>query len=728
MSKRQAQDSMVGRPWLWIGLCVPIALGLVWNARGNKVAERGDDFQGGGRASPKTSEAPAALELPLHVYNPHFSHIRVAPDGSAILAFGSEGAAVRSTDDGQSFQSLSVPTRQFLAASIADPRSGSMIVIGGGGTILRSSDMGQNFVPVRVDTEQSFRAIAVSAAGTQEVLAVGDAGMAYVSRDGGRSFESEATPRGDYLSQVVALPKRARFVVGGDNGALLVRDPSTGWRDVTLSSGLTKEAGLVMSLGVLPSGKLLAGTQSGLILSSEDDGESWREIYRTGTDSFVASFEPSDSGLLVAARMRRGDVLLSSDQGTTFEATSITAKPGVATLSWSQGSFVGVANDGSVLKSDSTGKRWSSAPSPVREGPLAMATHPITGTVIVAGRSGLIARSTDRGLHYQVVNPGLAGSIRAFADNSAAGCLVGVGMSATVVRSVDAGKSWQRQPLAIDSQVELTSVAVEPKSRALLAGGSAGTLLRSTDCARTWLPIRAAKGDVSFVEASENGTLVILPAKSPILRSTDAGATFGPSDMDADATLKRVIAVSANEWVAVGEGGRAYRSADDAKSFLRIATGSEANLRALAYDRIHRVLWAAGDGGTVLRSTDGGATWNRIAVPTQENLFAVGLDSQGDVVWLGGNRGAVLRSADQGAHFESVKSGTSQTIRVIAFDPPTKEFLFTGAAGTLLRTVSGERIVPIEAPLEGRIDAALFHSVSAAWFLGGERLVRLGGG
>jgi photosystem II stability/assembly factor-like uncharacterized protein len=479
---------------------------------------------------------------------------------------------------------------------------------------------------------------------------------------------------------------------------------------------------------VLPSGKLLAGTQSGSIVSSDDDGESWHEIHKTGTDSFVAAFVASDTGMLVAARMRRGDVLLSSDAGTTFEATSITAKPGAAALSWLQGSFIGVAGDGGVLSSDATGKRWSSASSSLREGPLAMATHPLTGTVIVVGRSGLIARSTDRGKHYQLVNPGLLGSIRAFADNSAAGCLVGVGMSATVVRSIDAGKSWQRQPLSVDPQVELTSVAVEPKSHALLIGGSAGTLLRSTDCARTWLPIRAAKGDVSFVEASESSTLLALPAKSPILRSSDAGATFVPADMDADATLKRAIAVSPNEWVAVGERGRAYRSADDGKSFELAATGSEANLRALAYDRVHRVLWAAGDGGVVLRSPDAGATWNRIAVPTQENLFAIGLHPDGDVIWLGGNRGAALRSVDQGAHFESVSSGTTQTIRVIAFDPVTREFLLTGAAGTLLRTFSGAHIVPIRSPLEGRIDAALFHLASGAWFLGGERLVRLGGG
>jgi photosystem II stability/assembly factor-like uncharacterized protein len=348
--------------------------------------------------------------------------------------------------------------------------------------------------------------------------------------------------------------------------------------------------------------------------------------------------------------------------------------------------------------------------------------------VIVVGRSGLIARSTDRGQHYQVVSAGLTGSLRAFADNSAAGCLAGVGMNATLVRSVDAGKSWQREALDVDAQVELTSVVVEPKSRALIAGGSAGTLVRSSDCGRKWTAIRATKSDVSFVAVSESSTVLALVTKSPILRSSDAGVTFVPAEMEADATLKRAVAVSENEWVAIGEGGRAYRSADNGKSFQRVPTGSEANLRALAYDSVHRVLWAAGDSGTVLRSLDAGATWSRVIVPTEENLFVIGLHPSGDVVWLGGNRGAALRSADRGEQFESVSSGSTQTIRVLGFDPAAKEFLLAGAAGTLLRTISGKRIAPIKSTLEGRIDAALFHAASGAWFLGGERLVRLGGG
>ena len=333
----------VGKPWIAMGLGGGVAISLVvWTVRRGKPVEKPDDWRPLAAASSVSLSALPPLDLPVHVYDSHLAHLRFVPDGSASLAFGSEGSTLRSTDDGQSWQAVPVPTRQFLAASVADTRAGSVIVVGSRGAILRSEDNGQSFSAVPLDTEASFRAVALAADGGQ-ILAVGDGGVAYVSRDGGRSFAAEATPRSDYLSHVVALPNRARFVVAGDNGALLLRDEGAGWRSVP--TNLTpQQAGLFMALSVLPSGKLLAGTQGGSVLSSEDDGDTWRETFEASPGSFVASFHTSETGELIAARMRRGDLLLSMDAGTTFEVSPVGIKPGVATLDWSPGrGFVGVA-------------------------------------------------------------------------------------------------------------------------------------------------------------------------------------------------------------------------------------------------------------------------------------------------------------------------------------------------------------------------------------------------
>lgn len=707
---------------LGVGIAVAALLGFASSLQPARVVERPDTWRGAGVAPSSLGAAPA-VELPLHVYDSHLVHVGFSADGAAALAFGSEGAALRSTDDGQTWQPIDVPTRQFLVASLTNSRSGSIVVVGARGTILRSDDVGERFDRTSVNTEQSFRAISGSADG-RLLLAVGDGGTAYVSRDDGRTFHEEQTPRADYLSHVVALPRRDRFVVAGDNGALLLRDDGVGWRAIP---AVSTEAGLFTALTVLPSGKLLAATQAGSILSSEDDGESWRSVHEVGSSSFVVGFDLDPAGSSVAARMRRGELLISSDQGVTFVASSSSSKAGVARLAWVNGrGFIGVAGDGGSLSSDPAGKRWfSESASGLHEGPLQMAVHPTTGTVLVVGRAGLIARSTDRGRRYQVVRPGLGGSLRALADNTAGGCLVGVGLAATVVHSLDSGKSWQRVPVALGSEVELNGVVVEPKSRALIVGGSAGTLLRSNDCARSWSVVRGATTEVNSLQVGESSTILALPARAPVLRSTDAGKTFVPAKMPGDSTLKCALSITTSDWVAVGDGGRIYRSTDDGRTFGVIASGTDANLRALAYDRATRALWIAGDSAVVLRSTDGGVTWTRVVVPSEENLFVIGLHPNGGVIWVGGNRGAALRSTD-GERFESVASGSTQTIRVITFDPVSKEFVLAGAGGTLLRTVDGAHISNVKNPLEGRIDAALVHAPSAALFLGGERLVRLG--
>lgn len=720
MTDRHAKGVLAARTWLWIGLGATAAAALVWNARRSRIDDQPDAWQRPSASSASAAPAGSSLALPVTVYDPHLSHLGVAPDRAAVLAFGSEGAALRSTDDGQSWQPVAVPTQAFLTASVVDANTGAMVVVGTRGTILRSVDMGQSFAPARVDTNVGFRAIALAADGGQ-MLAVGEEGAAYLSSDGGQSFVPEATTLADTLLHVIASPKRKRFIVGGDNGALLLRDEGVGFRALA-----TPAVGMIMALTALPDGKLFAGTQRGQILSSDDDGDTWQEVHAGGERKVVAGLARDDAGALLVTRLMGGQLLLSSDRGKTFQQQDF-EKSGIAVLTWLPGrGFIGVG-EGNVVTSDLRGTKWRNQPAPGLEEPLAMTIHPTSKTVLVAGASGLIARSTDHGQHYRIVRPNLGTLLRSFADASAMGCLVGVGRPAAVVHSFDAGKTWQRVQLDLPKRVELTSVVFEPKSQVLLAGGMSGTLLRSSDCGRRWTPIPGAKNDVSSLLVLPDSSVLALVALSRILRSADAGATFVEAEMEADAILRAAVASSASDVVAVGDAGRIYRSTDGGKSFQRVESGTKATLRTVAYDAVQRALWAAGDAGTVLRSSDGGATWKTLSVPTEENLFVVGIHPEGSAVWIGGNRGAALRTVDQGEHFSSVESGSTQTLRVIAFDPAAKEFVVAGAGGTLLRTAGGERLVKIDTTLDGRIDAALFHAPSGTMFLGGDRLIRLGG-
>lgn len=657
------------------------------------------------------------LELPLDVLNSDLVQLRYPASGDVALAFGSEGTIVRSSDDGQSWQRVESGTREYLFDGAEHP-SGAVVLAGSRGTLLRSLDQARSFVPVRVDSDRSFRALATADDGT--FVAVGDEGVAYASRDAGQSFVKESSGSSEYLSRLVKLPGQG-MLVAGDHATLLLREPSGRYRPLTLPAAMA-----VTALAVLPDGTILVGTQDGFVLASSDSGASFRESHKMREDMFVIGFEWSPDMSALVARLRTRDVLFSSDRGKSFERLPFEPDQGVSKLTWyPNAGFVGLGSVAAVVRSDVSGKAFKLTPARELASPYAVEQNPKTHTLLAVGASGLIARSADAGRSIHVIRPGLGGVLRSFAHQASPECLLAVGLEGTLLRSTDGGKSWARSPAELNRKVDMTSVVIEPKTSAMIASGTAGTLLRSLDCAEHVTPIEATKNDVHHLVAVPDAGVFALVAKSPILRSDDGGLSFAPVQMGGDATLLRMISTGST-LIAVGEGGRIYRSKDAGRSFQAAPSGSERTLRAVAFDAKSQTVFVAGDGGTLLRSTDGGETFAPLAPPTDENLFVIGLHPDSGQLLVGGNRGVVLRSLDAGQSFTQLETRSTQTIRVIFFEPNSREFSVAGVGGTLLRSVNnGNALARVRGSFEGRIDAALFHAPSRSLLLGGDRLIRV---
>src|SRR5262245_53050903 len=103
MAEPPSKAPILARPAVWLGVGIALVLGLAWSGARSRVAEQQDDFRSEADAS-ADAPPPQSLELPLHVFDPYLAHLRFAPDASAVLAFGSDGTALRSADDGQSWQ------------------------------------------------------------------------------------------------------------------------------------------------------------------------------------------------------------------------------------------------------------------------------------------------------------------------------------------------------------------------------------------------------------------------------------------------------------------------------------------------------------------------------------------------------------------------------------------------------------------------------------------------
>lgn len=192
---------------------------------------------------------------------------------------------------------------------------------------------------------------------------------------------------------------------------------------------------------------------------------------------------------------------------------------------------------------------------------------------------------------------------------------------------------------------------------AVIAVGERGTILRSTDQARTWdsaaAPTHATLTGVSFADDGRRGWAVGHDAV--ILATSDGGGTWtrqfqGDNLQD---SLLDVLAVDADHVIAVGAYGLCLASSDGGRTWQRrsLQDGD------LHLNRITRgpdgTLYLAGESGTLLRSGDRGATWASIAAPYEGSFYGI-VALEARTLLAHGLRGHLFRSENDGDTWEAV--------------------------------------------------------------------------
>lgn len=128
----------------------------------------------------------------------------------------------------------------------------------------------------------------------------------------------------------------------------------------------------------------------------------------------------------------------------------------------------------------------------------------------------------------------------------------------------------------------------------------------------------------------------------------------------ASGNLHAIVAPSADEMIAVGDGGLVVRA--EGATLIESSTGSGAALRALA--RVGDGWLAVGDGGAILRADAGLAGWT--AEPSGVDYDLNALSVRGDRVVVAGARGTILER-DSDGHWQDLTVGTTRgTLRAVA--------------------------------------------------------------
>jgi photosystem II stability/assembly factor-like uncharacterized protein len=453
--------------------------------------------------------------------------------GSTVIGVGSWGTIIRSTDGGATWarvmgQNPSPPVREpdgtvvYRGSSISFEgvagQGSTVVAVGADGAMVRSTDGGASWNDVASGTMHNLSAIWGS---DSLFVAVGSAGTILVSRDGGTAWAPADS----------SLAGRPLLRVAASNGALVAVGPYG-------NVGRSKDGGVTWTVvtgawtsnhleGVWAAGStVIAVGSAGTILRSLDGGETWADVgMEIPTGSLQLSPRPGDlpprdgpqdealRGLLgIEARRprtflaaagaggialiagERGTILRSTDGGTTWSLVESATRQRVAAVWTSGDTAAAVGSRGTIVWSVDGGATWAIGPS----GTDAHLTA-VWGTdaVLVAiGHSGTLLRSTDGGGTWAPVVSGTHADLEGLWG--AGDVLVAVGWGGTILRSGDAGASWTR--IRGDLWPEGASwgerdrlrratmgwLSVSGSDSMIVAMGSDGTLLQSTDQGLTW--------------------------------------------------------------------------------------------------------------------------------------------------------------------------------------------------------------------------------------------------
>ncbi|VVP86741.1 Ycf48-like protein [Pseudomonas fluorescens] len=152
---------------------------------------------------------------------------------------------------------------------------------------------------------------------------------------------------------------------------------------------------------------------------------------------------------------------------------------------------VAVGERGSILLSDDQGVSWQPASvTPQREATLTALVALDAKRLLAVGHDGLILRSTDAGSHWQEIRydsdlgEPLLGIWSGGGDN-----VMAFGSFGKFYQSLDGGQTWTPQTLDIDS-AHLNSMAGGDYGRRMLVGEQ-GLVLRTTDGGQHWQTLPA---------------------------------------------------------------------------------------------------------------------------------------------------------------------------------------------------------------------------------------------
>lgn len=350
--------------------------------------------------------------------------------------------------------------------------------------------------------------------------------------------------------------------------------------------------------------------------------------------------------------------------------------------------------DGTVLHSTDA-VTWHYATTPVDADLTRIAADSKGKVLIAVGERGTILRSEDSGHRWHAI--ALTNSdcdLRTVVHHARSGVWIAAGTRGTILRSLDNGKTW----VAVSNDLQLTfeTLFVEPGSQAILIGGEAGSIGRSTDAGVSWhLTQVKMQEPVTPITAFHllGNELIATSALGRFLTSPDRGENWQLHSMGGNAYFTdAVLDPKHDARLLSSHTGDLFRreAGDDAWQKVELTIdGQKRFVSAIRYDDASRSLLAVGHHGLAARSTDGGRNWQKIQSGYASSMESLMQTGQGRFVGFG-EGGYIVTSADSGTNWRRVSPELSLNLREAVALPDSDVIVATGELGGVLRSTDSE--------------------------------------
>jgi photosystem II stability/assembly factor-like uncharacterized protein len=271
-------------------------------------------------------------------------------------------------------------------------------------------------------------------------------------------------------------------------------------------------------------------------------------------------------GLTVAVGTR-GIVLLSEDNGESWRQVSVPTRSmltGVYFADRQHGWAVG--HDAVIIRTDDGGESWSQVYfDPERETPLFDVWFDDVNNGIAVGAYGFLLRTTDGGLNWEEDVLEVVAESEPEEEERAD---VDVDVEATDEEEEEE-EFWEED---VDGPADFHFNRIdEAPDGSLLIAAEAGNLYRSTDRGRTWQWLDSGyEGSFFTALALDERSIVAVGLRGSVYRSEDGGDSFRRVETPVEVLLNEAALMPDGRVVVVGMSGTILVSEDQGQTFYLV--------------------------------------------------------------------------------------------------------------------------------------------------------------